>query len=58
VYLQGIAGKVVSGLVPEGLAEEEAVLVVDLVPVFPIAHIHTGLGVAGTLLVSQLHLEE
>ena len=46
-----------SRLVPEGLAEEKSTFVVDLVPVFPVANIQTGPGVAGTFLMPQQDLE-
>lgn len=58
LYLQGIAGEVVSGLVPEGLAKEEPAFVVDLIPVFAIAYVQTGFGVVGALLVSQMDLDK
>lgn len=38
-YLHCVAGVILCGLVFEGLAQKKRALVVDLIPVFAIAHV-------------------
>lgn len=57
VYLERVAGVVWRGLVSEGLAEKKRAFVVDLVPVFAIAHIQGGFNVALAFLVPQVDLQ-
>lgn len=57
VYLERVAGVVRRGLVSEGLAEKKCAFVVDLVPVFAVAHIQGGFHVALAFLVPQVDLQ-
>ena len=57
-YLQCVAGVVLCALVFEGLAQEECTFVVDLIPVFAIAHVQGRFDVAGTLLVPEVDLQK
>lgn len=56
VYLQGVAGVVLCGLVFEGLTQKNGALVVYLIPVFAVAHVQCGFDVAGAFLVTQMDL--
>lgn len=55
-YLHEVVSESRLGVVLEGLAEDQPPLVVDLIPVLPIAHMQSGLGVSSTLLMLQLDL--
>lgn len=48
---------VLRGLVFEGLAEKKRSFVVDLVPVFAVAHVQGGFNVAVAFLVPQVDLQ-
>lgn len=48
---------VVCGLIFEGLAQKKRALVVDLIPVFPVAHVQGRFNVGGALLVSEVDLQ-
>ncbi len=39
VYLQCVAGVILSGLVFKGLAQNKSALIVDLIPVFAVTHV-------------------
>lgn len=57
-HLQCVAGVVLCALVFKGLAQEECAFVVDLIPVFAVAHVHGGFDVAGALLVPEVDLQK
>lgn len=48
---------VLCGLIFEGLAEKKRAFVVDLVPVFAVAHVQGGFNVAGAFLMPQVDLQ-
>lgn len=57
VHLQCVASVVMCGLVPEGLTQKKRALVVDLVPMFAVAHFQGWLNVTEALLVPQVDLQ-
>lgn len=57
-YLQCVTGVIVRGLVFKGLAQKQRALVVDLIPVFAIAHVQGGFNVAGALLMPEVDLRK
>lgn len=57
LYLQCVAGVIVRRLVFEGLAYKQRALVVELVPVFAIAHVQGGSDVVRALLMPEVDLQ-
>lgn len=47
---------ILCGLVFEGLAQEDCAFVVNLIPVFAVAHVQGRINVAGALLMPDVNL--